>query len=103
MNNIVFSFASFSKSTVSEICRTLDDTVLEFRHRPLTKKYPFVILDATYFKVRENHRIVSKALMIAYGTNEYREREIINFGVYNNESKETWKDFLDMLKKQGVA
>lgn len=92
----------FSKSTVSEICRTLDDAVLEFRQRPLTKKYPFVILDATYFKVRENHRIVSKALMIAYGTNEYGEREIINFGVYNNESKETWKDFLNMLKKQGL-
>ena len=57
---------------------------------------------ATYFKVRENHRIISKALMIAYGTNEEGIREILGFGVYANESKETWTAFLKDLKKRGL-
>lgn len=94
---------SFSKSTVSEVCKDLDETVKEFRNRPLTERYPFVTVDATYFKVRENHRVVSKSLMLAYGTNENGHREVIGFGVYANESTETWKDFLKSLQKRGLS
>ena len=71
-----------SKSAVSEVCKTLDDEVRQFRSRALTKEYPFVMVDATYFKVRENHRIVSKSLMIALATTTDGKREIIGFGVY---------------------
>ena len=55
---------SFSKSTVSEVCKTLDEDVKAFKERTLTKEYPFLMVDATYFKVRDNHRVTSKALMI---------------------------------------
>ena len=94
---------SCSKSTVSELCKDLDAAVKSFRERPLSGKYPFLTLDATYFKVRENHRIVSKALMIAYATSEDGHREILGFGVYANESKETWREFLLSLQKRGLA
>ncbi|MFR3976555.1 MAG: transposase [Desulfovibrio sp.] len=47
---------SFSKSAVSEICKSLDAYVDKFRNRPLTDSYPFFTVDTTYFKVRENHR-----------------------------------------------
>ena len=94
---------SYSKSTVSELCKDLDKPVKEFRNRPLNGQYPFLTLDATYFKVRENHRIISKALMVALGTNQEGHREIIGFGVYPNESKETWKNFLLSLQKRGLS
>ena len=94
---------SYSKSSVSELCKELDKSVKEFRERPLNGQYPFLTLDATYFKVRENHRVISKALMIAYGTKQSGHREIVGFGVYPNESKETWKDFLLSLQKRGLA
>ncbi|WP_051437640.1 IS256 family transposase [Eubacterium xylanophilum] len=81
---------SFSKSTVSEACKELDQKVNEFRNRPLDCEYPFITVDATYFKVRENSRIVSKALMIAYAVSSSGVREIIGFDVYKNESKSTW-------------
>ena len=55
---------SFSKSTVSELCKKLDEQVEVFRSRPLIGSYPFVSVDATYFKVREDHRVISKAFMI---------------------------------------
>ena len=94
---------SFSKSTVSDVCKDLDKAVTEFRSRPLEGDYPFLTVDATYFKVRENNRVISKAFMIAYGTNAEGHREILGFGVYANESNATWTDFLLGLKKRGLA
>ena len=93
---------SFSKSTISALCKELDEKVEAFRNRPLTGSYPFVSIDATYFKVREDHRVISKAFMIAYGTNDKGEREVLGFGVYRNESKETWNDFIKGLKRRGL-
>lgn len=93
---------SFSKSTVSEVCKELDEQVETFRNRPINGRYPFMTVDATYFKVRENHRIISKAFMIAYGVDEEGKREILGFDTYANESKETWKTFLLGLKKRGL-
>jgi len=93
---------SYSKSTVSELCRELDAKVEEFRNRPLTKDYPFLTIDATYFKVRENHRIISRAFMIAYGTDDRGRREILGCGVYTGETKENWNDFLKGLKVRGL-
>lgn len=93
---------SISKSAVSELCKDLDVAVNEFKNRPLTDHYPFVTIDATYFKVREDHRVISKAFMVAYAVNSKGCREIIGFGVYPNESKETWTDFLQSLKNRGL-
>ena len=94
---------SFSKSAVSDVCKDLDKNVKEFRNRPLEGDYPFLTVDATYFKVRENSRAISKAFMIAYGTNAEGRREILDFGVYANESRATWTDFLMGLKKRGLT
>lgn len=93
---------SYSKSTVSAACAELDKTVKEFRERSLTCEYPFLTIDATYFKVREGGRVISKAFMIAYATNDEGHKEIIGFGVYNKESKDTWRDFLKSLKARGL-
>ena len=94
---------SFSKSAVSEVCKDLEKTVEEFRNRPLGRDYPFVEIDATYFKMRENGRIISKAFMIALGTNDEGHREILGFSVYENESAATWTDFLSNLRKRGLT
>ena len=93
---------SFSKSSVSVACKELDSKVKEFRERPLSGDYPFLTVDATYFKVRENSRVISKAFMIAYATNTDGRREIIGFGIYKNESKDTWNEFLKSLKARGL-
>ena len=93
---------SYSKSMVSEVCKDLDYAVSEFRNRPLDKPYPFVLVDATYFKVRENHRIVSKAFMVAYATNLDGKREVIGFDLFDNESNDTWFMFFGSLIKRGL-
>ncbi len=93
---------SYSKSMVSEVCKSLDDAVNEFRGRPLERAYPFVLVDATYFKVRENHRIVSKALMVAYATNLEGRKEVIGFDLFDKESNDTWLLFIGSLKRRGL-
>lgn len=94
---------SFSKSTVSDICRNIDIPVREFKDRPLTEKYPFVMADALYIKVREDRRVVSKAFFIAIGFNLQGKREVLGFDVYGSENVENWKDFMDGLVKRGLT
>ena len=91
-----------SKSAVSEACKELSASVDKFKNRPIEKNYPFVTIDATYFKVREEFRVISKALMIAYAIDDEGIQDIIGFEVYENESMETWTDFLQMLKDRGL-
>ena len=93
---------SYSRSAVSELCKDLDGDVERFRSRPLEEYYPFLTVDATYFKVREDHRIVSRAFMTALGTDEDGRSSILGFGVYPNESLQTWTDFLKSLKNRGL-
>lgn len=94
---------SISKSAVSDVCKDLDEEVEKFRNRPIQANYPFLTVDATYFKVREDGRVIAKALMIAYGTNEEGKREILGFSSYSREAKETWTDFLAGSKKRGLS
>ena len=58
---------SFSKSTISALCSALDPAVEAFRNRPLEKWYPFVMVDATFTKVREGGQVRSKGLLVALG------------------------------------
>src|SRR3546814_4995863 len=48
-----------SKSTVSKLCKDIDERVHAFLKRPLTGEWPYLWLDATYLKVREGGRIIS--------------------------------------------
>jgi putative transposase len=56
-----------SKSEVSRICKLLDSEVEAFRSRPIDDECPYVILDATFHKVRELDRVVSVACVVAVG------------------------------------
>lgn len=94
---------SISKSSVSDLCKDLDKAVKEFKERSLTGEYPFLIVDATYFKVRENHRVISKALMIALAINEKGRREVVGFELYNCENKDNWYDFFMRLQARGLS
>lgn len=93
---------SFSKSTVSEICKELDISVKQFKERLLPERYPFIIVDAIYLKAREDHRIRSKALYIAIGINSAGKKEIIGFEVYDTEKANSWKEFFEGMKNRGL-
>lgn len=94
---------SFSKSTVSQLCKGLDEAVESFRKRPLEKRYPFVMVDAMYVKVRDQGRVRSKALMIAMGVNQEGYREVLGFKLWDSETHLGWKAFFDDLTERGIG
>ena len=93
---------SFSKSTVSVLCKRLDPIIEAFCNRPLLKHYPFVVIDALYLKAREDARVRSKGLLIAQGICEDGHREILGFQVSDSESETSWSEFSTSLKRRGL-
>ncbi len=93
----------FSKSTVSELCKNLDPIVYEWNNRPMTKEYPFVIVDALYVKVREEGRVRSRGVLVATGVNIEGAREVLGLTIGDTESEATWGAFFAHLKERGLS
>ena len=74
-----------------------------FRNRPLTGPYVCVWLDALYLKARQNHRIVSQALVVAIGVRDTGEREILGFALGASEEQAFWQEFLRGLVRRGLS
>lgn len=92
-----------SKSQVSRICQELDTEVERFRSRPLSARYPYVWLDATFVKVREAGRVVSMAIVIAIGVTANGEREVVGLDVGPSEDGAFWLQFLRSLVARGLS
>jgi putative transposase len=95
---------SLSKSQVSEFTKELDEEARAFRERPLTGyRYPYVLFDAVYHKVRIHRTVQSQAVVIAYGIREDGVRELIGLDVVDTESYESWLTFMRGLRERGLS
>ena len=95
--------AGISKSQVSRLCEELDEEVERFRGRPLEGPYPYVWLDATYVKVRQDGRVASTAVVIAVGVNgKSGEREVLAYAAFRGEHwQKIWSNNpLERLNKE---
>ncbi|MEK5441565.1 IS256 family transposase [Fredinandcohnia sp. FSL W7-1320] len=92
-----------SKSFVSSLTKKLEPIVNQWANRPLNVMYyPYIFADAMYIKVREHHRVVSKAVYIATAINEKDQREVIGLKVDHVESFDAWQSFFKDLKSRGL-
>jgi len=91
-----------SKRQVSRLCADLDADVQRFRERRLDSAYPYVWLDATFVKVRQNSRVVSQAIVIAIGVRTSGEREVLGCDVGASEDGAFWLRFLRSLVARGL-
>jgi transposase-like protein len=93
-----------SKSQVSRLCEELDEEVERFRNRPLEGAYPYVWVDATYVKSRQDGRVVSVAVVIAVGVKgDTGEREVLGLDVGPSEDGAFWTAFLRSLVARGLS
>src|SRR5690349_4855639 len=92
-----------SKSQVSRLCEDIDDRVNAFLTRPIEGDWPYLWIDATYVKVRQNGRIVSVAVTIAIAVNTDGRREVLGMDIGCSEAETFWLDFLRKLKRRGLA
>jgi transposase-like protein len=75
-----------SKSQVSRLCEEIDVRVKAFLDRPIEGDWPYLWIDATYIKARQNDRVVSLAVIVAVGANTDGRREILGMQVGPSEA-----------------
>ncbi|BDA83158.1 hypothetical protein Sa4125_43320 [Aureimonas sp. SA4125] len=95
--------SGIGKSTVSKLCKDIDERVGGFLDRPLTGDWPYLWLDATYLKQREGGRIVSVAAIIAVAVNTDGKREIVGLHIGPSEAETFWSSFLKSLVRRGLS
>jgi putative transposase len=96
--------SGISKSQVSRLCEKLDEEVERFRDRPLEGDYPYVWLDASYVKARQDGQVSSTAIVIAVGVNAGSgEREVLGLDVGPSEDGAFWISFLRSLVARGLT
>lgn len=93
---------SFSKSTVSDLCKGLDPLVRQWNWRALETEYPFVLVDAMVFKSREGGRVRYRSAHIAVGISHEGYREVLGLGLGDSESESSWSDFFHRLRDRGL-
>jgi transposase-like protein len=91
-----------SKSQVSRLCADIDDRVKAFLDRPIEGEWPYLWIDATYLKVRQEGRVVSVAVIVAVGVNTDGRREILGMDIGASEAETFWTDALRKLKRRGL-
>src|SRR6266508_3220578 len=94
--------SGISKSQVSRLCEEVDGKVKAFLERPLEGDWPYLWIDATYVKARQNGRIVSVAVIVAVGVNSDGRREVLGMDIGPSEAETFWTAFLRKLARRGL-
>mgnify|MGYP000177585903 FL=1 len=93
---------TLSPSMISQITDKVIATATEWQNRMLDEIYPIVYLDAMYFKVRSNGKIVNKAVYICLGYTLEGYKDILGIWVDEAEGAKFWLSICNDLKNRGV-
>lgn len=91
-----------SPATLSRVTDKVIPLLEEWRTRPLETVYPFVFMDAIHYKVREEGRVISKAVYGIIGVNQEGYRDVLGLYVGENESAKFWMRVMADLQTRGV-
>ena len=99
--NELYGF-SVSTTTISVVTDKITGDIIAWQNRPLEYTYLIVWMDAIVFKVRENSRVVNKAIYLAVGLRQDGKKEVLGMWLGKNESAAFWMSVLTDLKTRGV-
>jgi putative transposase len=91
-----------TSTQVSRLTKELDEQFEKFRNRPIGE-IPYLVLDATYLKIRHNGSVISMAILLAYGVNREGKREILGISASLSEAEIHWREFLKGLHARGMS
>ena len=91
-----------SEIQVTRLCEEIDERVNAFLERPIDGDWPYLWIDATSVKVRQNGRIVPVAAIIAISVNNDGRREILGMGIGPTEAEMFWTSFVRKLVRRGL-
>jgi len=105
--DIVASFqemygADISPGLVSQVTNAVMEQVIEWQNRPLDAVYPIVYLDCIVLKIRQDKRVINKAIHLALGINIEGHKELLGMWIAENEGAKFWLSVLTELQNRGV-
>jgi len=92
-----------SSASVSRMAKDLDEQVQAFFTRPIEEPIPYLFVDASYYKVRDGARYVTKAVLVASGVRADGYREILSANVTDCENEAFWAGQFEELKERGLT
>ena len=95
--------ADVSATFISQVTEKILPLAKEWQARELDKTYPVVFFDAIHYKVREDGKIVSKAVYVSMGINLEGKREVLGFYIGESESSKFWMQVFTDLSNRGVS
>ncbi len=91
-----------SATQLSEITDKVIPAMNQWRIRPLESLYCFVYLDCMHYKVKDQGRVVSRAVYNVLGISPEGKKELIGMYVSESEGAKFWLSVLTDLKSRGV-
>lgn len=91
-----------SPELVTKIGEKIMPEVTAWQNRPLESVYPFVFMDAIHYKVKEDHRYITKAAYVVLGITMDGRKDILSVWIGEHESSKFWLNVLNDLKSRGV-
>lgn len=91
-----------SASTISRITDVITDDIVAWQNRPLEPVYLIVWMDGIVFKVRENSKVINKAVYMAVGLRRDGKKEVLGLWLGKNESAAFWMSVLTDMRARGV-
>jgi transposase-like protein len=91
-----------STGTLSAVTDKIIHTVKEWQARPLEAIYPIVWLDAIHYKIREDGKVLNKAVYTILGVNVEGRKEVLGLYISENEGANFWLQVLTDLSNRGV-
>ncbi len=91
-----------STSVISTITDKVTNDIIAWQNRPLESTYLIVWMDAIVFKVRENSRVIKKAIYLAVGLREDGLKDVLGMWLGKNETAAFWMSVLTDIKTRGV-
>jgi putative transposase len=91
-----------SASTVSAICKGLDELVRKYWRSPLEDEWKYLILDGIVVKNRAVLGKERRVVLVAMGITKAGEKRIVSFKQVESESEACWSGFLESLYARGL-
>ncbi|MEI6748704.1 MAG: IS256 family transposase [Bacteroidota bacterium] len=91
-----------SEATISHITDRIIDHIEQWKNQRLEPVYMVVWMDAIVFKVRQDGKVIDKAVQIAVGMNNQGYKQMLGMWLCQNESASFWMSVLTNLKSRGV-
>jgi len=94
--------ADASPALISKVTDAVMEQVIEWQSRPLDAIYPIVYLDCIVVKIRQDKKVINKAVYLALGVNMEGHKELLGLWLSENEGAKFWLNVLTELQNRGV-